>query len=104
MATSSEPVTMIGDRQLGSMWREDDPHVLMPMPTQACTNSRLRMARNSPRTSRAIGGHDTTAIASHDAAPMECSRATSRIAKRKDGMVWKNSVKRISTSSTRPPK
>ena len=33
---------------------------LMPMTTQASTNSRLRIARNSPRTRRAIGGQETT--------------------------------------------
>jgi len=33
-----------------------------------------------------------------------CRIATSTIARAKLGMVWKNSVKRISASSMRPPK
>ena len=37
---------------------------LWPITMAACTNSRERRLRNSPRTSRATGGHDTTAIAS----------------------------------------
>ena len=69
---------------------------LMPIEMQACTNSRLRNARNSPRTRRAIGGHDTIAMAMMTL-PIDGLRiATTRMAKMKDGMVWKISVSRIS--------
>ena len=63
VATVSEPVTMIGDRQLGRTWRKMTRRSLMPRPMHACTNSRWRMARNSPRTSRATPGQLTTAMA-----------------------------------------
>ena len=34
-----------------------------PSTTAACTNSRVRSVRNSPRTSRATGGQETMAMA-----------------------------------------
>ena len=74
----------------------------MPRHTAACTNSRSRMAMNSPRTRRAIGGQLITEIA-RMMLPLEgVMIATSTIANRKVGMVWKNSVKRISRSSIQP--
>ena len=57
----------------------------------------------SPRTSRATGGHDTTPIAITIEPSAGCRIATSTIASAKEGIVWKNSVKRISASSTKPP-
>ena len=76
----------------------------MPSVTQACTNSRLRMAMTSPRTSRAMGGQVTTAMAMTMLSSEGCRMATSTIANTNEGMVWKNSVTRISTLSVRPPK
>ncbi len=75
---------------------------LAPSPVQASTNSRPPSATNSPRTSRAMPGQDTAAMATISLV-MEGDRiATIRIASTKAGMVWKNSVIRISTSSTQP--
>ena len=74
-----------------------------PATIAACTNSRALMVRTSPRTTRAIGGQLTVAMAMTRLAPEGARIATSTMAKMKEGMVWKNSVTRISTSSTMPP-
>ena len=73
------------------------------MTTAAWTNSRDRSDMNSPRTSRATGGQDTTAIAEMIDSMLGWKIATSTTAIARVGMVWKNSVKRISRSSIRPP-
>ena len=104
MATISEAVTMIGERQFGRISRSMIRASPMPTVWQACTNSRFRIDRNSPRTSRATAGHDTTAIAA-TMLPIEGFRiATRRIANRNEGIVWNISVTRITTSSIQPPK
>ena len=77
--------------------------VVCPSVMAAWTYSRLLSDRTSPRTSRAIGGHDTIAIASTMEAIVGCRMATMTIASAKLGMVWKNSVKRMRASSTSPP-
>ena len=70
----------------------------------ACTNSRLRSARELAAHERApSAASDTTAMAMMTLVTDGARMATSRMAKRKDGIVWKNSVSRISTSSTTPP-
>ena len=74
-----------------------------PATIAACTNSRDLMVRTSPRTTRAIGGQLTVAMAMTTLVPEGARMATSTMAKMKDGMVWKNSLMRISTSSTKPP-
>ena len=63
VATISEPVTRMGESTLGRISRKMMRRSSMPSVTQACTNSRLRMASTSPRTSRAMGGQVTTAMA-----------------------------------------
>ena len=75
----------------------------MPMAMQPWMKSRPRRAMNSPRTSRASCGHDTIAIASTMVGTVGVNTATTTKMKMKDGMVWKISVSRISTSSTLPP-
>src|SRR6185437_14621067 len=103
VATMSEPVTITDERRFGRMCTKITRASLIPMPMHASTNSRLRIAMNSPRTSRDIGGHDTTAIAKITLFTDGASTATSRIAKMKNGMVWKISVQRMSASSTQRP-
>ncbi|MNT96546.1 hypothetical protein D3C72_2386640 [compost metagenome] len=58
---------------------------------------------NSDRTRRAAGGQDTTAMAPMMEYTEGLRMATSTTAMASCGMVWKNSVKRMSASSTRPP-
>ena len=74
-----------------------------PATMAACTNSRDLRVRTSPRTTRAIGGQLTVAMAMTRLVPEGDRIATRTMAKMKEGMVWKNSVMRISTSSTKPP-
>src|SRR5206468_445695 len=83
--------TMMGARQLGRMWRKMMRASGIPSPMQAWTKSRRRMPRNSPRTSRATAGQDTTVMAITVLESDEPSTATRTMAKRKAGMVWKNS-------------
>ena len=52
----------------------------------------------------AMGGQLTTAMATMRLVADGVRMATSTMAKMNDGMVWKNSVRRISPSSTKPPK
>ncbi|MDT4819055.1 hypothetical protein FQZ97_521630 [compost metagenome] len=59
---------------------------------------------NSARTSRAIGGQLTSATAVITEPKDGWKIATSTMANRKLGMVWKISVTRISSSSQRPPR
>jgi hypothetical protein len=103
VATISDAVTMIDDNVFGRMWRRMIRALLMPIETQASTNSRSRIARKSPRTRRAIGGQDTTAMAMITLRMDGVSTASSRIANRKNGIVWKISVRRMSHASMRPP-
>src|SRR6267142_1523894 len=72
---------------------------LAPRPAQACTNSRPPSDTNSPRTSRAMLGQETAAIAMISLETEGERIATINRAKMKAGMVWKNSVMRISTAS-----
>src|SRR5712671_4313808 len=74
---------------------------LAPRPAQACTNSRPPSDTNSPRTSRAMLGQETAAIAMISLETEGERIATINRAKMKAGMVWKNSVMRISTVSVR---
>ena len=75
-----------------------------PTSTAACTYSRALTDSTSPRTTRAMGGQLTTAMATMRLVAEGVRMATSTMAKMNDGMVWKNSVRRISPSSTKPPK
>ena len=74
----------------------------MPSARQACTYSRSRCAMNSARARRAIGGHETTAIAAVMLMIEGRKIAISTTASTKDGIVRKKSVQRISTVSTAP--
>ena len=103
VATMSEPVTMIGERVFGRISRKMIRRSFIPSTTHACTNSRFRIAMNSPRTSRVMGGHVTAAIANTIFSIRAERIATRTIAKMNDGMVWKNSVMRMRTSSIQPP-
>src|SRR5882724_11362102 len=64
VATISEPVTMTGASVLGRMCRKMMRASFMPIAMHACTNSRLRRAMTSPRTSLATAGHETAPMAS----------------------------------------
>ncbi|MCY1314414.1 hypothetical protein D9M70_650520 [compost metagenome] len=59
----NEADTMIGDMALGRICVAMMRTGFCPITTAACTNSRCLSDRNSPRTRRATGGHDTTEIA-----------------------------------------
>ena len=74
-----------------------------PASSAACTKSRWRRVRNSLRTSRATGGHDTMAMATTIEPTEGWKIATSTMASAKLGTAWNSSVKRISHSPTRPP-
>ena len=104
VATISEPVTITGPAALGKICRKMMARSAIPSASQARTNSRWRRAMNSPRTSRATAGHETMAMAATMLRRLGWKMATSTTAKMKDGMVWKNSVSRISASSTQPPR
>ena len=87
MATLSEPVTMMGDRQFGRMCRTITRRSRIPRPMQLCTNSRPRSARNSPRTRRATVGQFTMAMASTMLFTDGARMATRMMAKRNVGIV-----------------
>ncbi|MNI63076.1 hypothetical protein D3C73_1184220 [compost metagenome] len=103
VATMNEADTMMGDMALGRIWVPTMRAGVWPMTIAAWTNSRCLSVMNSERTSRAAGGQDTTAIAPMMEYTDGLRMATSTTAIANCGMVWKNSVKRISASSTRPP-
>ena len=103
VATISDASTIIGDSVLGRIWRRIIVVLDWPTRRAASTYSRLRSDINSARTKRATGGQLTIAIASTIEVMLGCMMATSTIASAKLGMVWKNSVKRIKTSSMMPP-
>ena len=100
--SASRP-TMIDDSAVRQDVREDDARVAHAQDAQASTNSRSRSAMNSPRTRRAMAARRRPRWRRCRCAIDGVRIATSRIANMKDGMVWKISVKRISTTSTRPP-
>ena len=89
---------MIGDSALGRISRKMIRRVALaerrPRPARY---SRVRSDRNSPRTRRATGGQLTIAIAGDDRVRSRAAGSRpARSASAKLGMVWKNSVKRIS--------
>ena len=63
VAIISDAVTMMGEIALGKIWVKMIRDGRCPMTTAACTNSRCLSVRNSPRTRRATGGQETTAMA-----------------------------------------
>ena len=103
LATIRLASTMIGDSALGRISPKTMPVRLRPNTSAACTNSRDRSDMNSARTTRVTGGQDTMAMAATMLAMEGVKIATSTTASTKLGTVWKNSVKRIATSSTSPP-
>src|SRR5476649_2873638 len=102
LATIKLARTMMGERALGSISRKMIAVRERPSTSAACTNSRERSDRNSARMTRATGGHETMAIAATIEAMLGEKIATRTTASRKLGTVWKNSVKRMA-SSTAPP-
>ena len=74
-----------------------------PARCAAWTKSRWRSVRNSLRTSRATGGHETSAMAVTMDATEGWKIATSTMASAKLGMAWNSSVKRIRLLSIQPP-
>src|SRR5690606_12999666 len=103
VATMNDADTMMGDMALGRIWVQTMREGVWPMTMAACTNSRCLSVMNSERTRRAAGGHDTSAMAPMIEYTDGLSTATSTTAMASCGMVWKNSVNRISASSMRPP-
>src|SRR5699024_9519451 len=63
VATISEPITTMGPVALGKICMMIICILLSPDRAAALTKSCSFRERNSPRTRRATGGHDTTAIA-----------------------------------------
>src|ERR1700737_1751395 len=102
LATNSEPTAISGEAQFGSKWRKTMRPSPAPSPPQASTNSRPPREANSPRASRAMPGQDTRAMAAISLSAEGERIATSRIANMKDGIVWNNSVTRISATSSLP--
>ncbi len=104
VAAISEASTMTDDSALGRISVRTIDRGPLPRTSAAWTNSRARRLRNSARTTRVTGGQDTTAMAA-TMEPIEGVKiATSRIASTKEGIVWKNSVIRMTRSSTQPPR
>src|SRR5262245_15457865 len=103
LATSNEPVTISGDKAFGSTWPTRIGMSRWPATMAACTNSRALMVSTSPRTTLAMGGQLTVAMAMTRLVPEGARMATNTMAKMKDGMVWKNSLTRIKRSSMTPP-
>src|SRR5262245_37547771 len=63
VATITDDIRTIGGMALGRICVTMILELLMPMATQASTNSCCRNLRNSARVSRAIAGHVTSAMA-----------------------------------------
>ncbi|MCY1308091.1 hypothetical protein D9M70_580740 [compost metagenome] len=74
-----------------------------PITRSASTYSRRFSRRNSPRASRAVPVQLTTPIATAMVASEGENSVTSTMANNNVGNTWKNSVMRISVSSTHPP-
>ena len=102
LATSRPVETITGVQALGRISRNTRCRSLAPRATLARTNSRSRSEMNSARTSRAMLVHEVTPSANTMVPTEGVSTATRMIASRKAGMVWKNSVMRVSTASTLP--
>ena len=73
-----------------------------PMERAAFTNSSSRMRMNSARARRATPVQVTTPMAMATVGSVGSKSATSTMASSSGGSTWKNSVIRISTSSTQP--
>ena len=63
LAIIKEPMTMMWEAQLGRISRNIMCVSERPLSLAASTNSRVRRVITSPRTRRASGGHETTAMA-----------------------------------------
>ncbi|MNT27594.1 hypothetical protein D3C72_1632310 [compost metagenome] len=95
--------TISGASALGRITRQMMRASPAPITRSAKTYSRRFKRRNSPRASRAVPVQLTTPIATAMVASDGVNSVTSTIAKSKVGSTWKNSVMRISVSSTQPP-
>jgi hypothetical protein len=95
---------MMGDMALGNICVRMMRGVDCPASSAACTKSRWRSVRNSLRTRRATGGHETMAMAATMELTDGVKIATSTMASAKLGTAWKISVKRMSAESIQPPK
>ena len=95
--------TMRGGRALGRITRQMRRRLRAPMARAALTYSSSLILRNSARVSRATGGQLTTPMAMAMVVRLWLKRLTSTIANSSAGSTWKNSVRRISISSTKPP-
>ena len=95
--------TMRGGRALGRITRQMRRRLRAPMARAALTYSSSLILRNSARVSRATGGQLTTPMAMAMVVRLWLNRLTSTIANSRAGSTWKNSVRRISISSTKPP-
>ena len=104
VAIISEAITTMGEAALGNICVRMMRGVDWPASSAAATKSRWRRVRNSLRTSRATGGHDTMAMATTMDLTEGSKMATSTMASAKLGMAWNSSVKRISAASIQPPK
>src|ERR1044071_5015672 len=103
LPTIMELITTMGGSALGKIWVKMMAPSRMPSTRAAWTNSRALRLRNSPRTTRATCGQVTSAMPMTVEPRLGCRKATSTISSTKLGMIWKNSVTRISRSSPQPP-
>ncbi|MNV88231.1 hypothetical protein D3C71_1824190 [compost metagenome] len=94
---------MIGGRALGRISRKMMRACPAPRVCAARTNSRSRREMNSPRVRRAMPVQEVMPSAKMMVDSDGPSIATSTMASRNDGTVWKSSVMRISTASVRGP-
>ena len=92
-----------GERVFGSTWPTRIAMSRWPADDRGLHELARLDGNTSPRTTRAIGGQLTVAMAMTRLSAEGARIATSTMAKMNDGMVWKNSLTRMSTSSTMPP-
>ncbi len=95
--------TISGGRALGRITRQMMLPSPAPMARMALTYSSVRMRRNSERVSRAVCGQLTMPMASATLTSVGWNSVTTTMANSSGGSTWKNSVTRISMSSTMPP-
>src|SRR5690606_15836551 len=95
--------TISGAMALGSITRQMMRPLPAPMTRSASTYSRRFRRRNSARARRAVPVQLTTPMAMAMVARVGLNRVTSTMANNNVGSTWKNSVMRISRSSTQPP-
>ena len=104
MTTVKVAATSRGGMALGRIVRNMIRRSLQPIARAAFTYSISRNRRNSARARRAASGHSVRPMARVSFRVPGSSMKMTTIEKRRPGITWKISVKRMSRASTHPPK